>query len=693
MRYEDDRIGSLERRLDELLRRVERLEQRAWFPAEPAPEPPPTEPPPPAAPEPAAEPLPPPPPAPAQPAPAGPGGLLDRPLEFDLEELLGGRLLAWLGAVAIVLGVGFFFAMAVSRGWIDEPMRVTLAYGGSTLLLATGLYLYERQGRTQAAIAAVAAAIAALYASTTAATQLYDLVDPVVGLAVAGLIGAVATAIAVRWNEIFIGGIGILGALLSPVLVDAGTSGGALAFMGIALVSAAGVLIWQRWDWLAALAFLVSAPQLFAWAFDTRDENLTAVLVVLPLFWALYVVASIGYELRERTEQLRPSSASLLLANAVLAAGLGWFVLDDTGHGIGSTAWVIGSALAHLALGSLTLRGRISREIALLVLAIAIGLSAIALALALNGPALVAAWSVEAVLLFWLARRTGLRRGYLAGSAFLALASVHTLAIDARPDRLVEGFDATATVAVALVAVAAMLAFRFYADPWAEGALAIGAVAVAAVAYLPPIALHGIWLVAAWSLEAIAFAVAARLAEPRAAFAAPGFLALAAAHVLAFEAPPSGLRDGVDDLGLAAAGIAIVTAATFALLRLVEWRPDLLLALEIAGAAGLVYLPSIGIVDVTTTGQEFEPGQTPQVLLSTFWALTGLTAFVYGLVRDDRRFRLGGLALLGVAIAKVYLYDLAALSEIFRVLSFILLGLLLLAGAFAYQRIRRTTRE
>jgi uncharacterized membrane protein len=691
MRYEGDRIDALESKLDELLRRVERLEQRAWFPAEPAPAPTPPAPER-AAPAPVSRPAaPPPPPPPAQPAPARPG-VLDRPLEFDLEELLGGRLLAWLGAVAIVLGIGFFFAMAVSRGWIDEPTRVTLAYVGSTLLLGAGLYLYERQGRTQAAIAAVAAAIAALYASTTAATQLYDLVDPVVGLAIAGLIGAVATAIAVRWNEILIGGIGILGALLAPVLVDAGTSGGALAFMGIALVSAAGVLIWQRWDWLAALAFIVSAPQLFAWALDARDDNLTTVLVVLPLFWALYVVAAIGYEVRARTEVLRPSSASLLLANAVLVSGVGWFVLDDAGHGIASTVWVIGSALAHFVLGSLTLRGRISREIALLVLAIAIGLSAIALALALNGPALVAAWSVEAVLLFWLARRTGLRRGYLAGGAFLALASVHMLAIDAQPDRLIEGFDATATVAVALVAAAAILAFRFYADPWEYGGLAVAAVGVSALAYLPPIALHGIWLVAAWSLEAIAFALAARIDEPRAAFVAPGFLALAAIHVLAFEAPPSGLRDGVDDLGLAVAGIAVVTASTFALLRLVDWRPDLLLALEIAGTAGLVYLPSILIVDLTTTGEEFEPGQTPQVLLSTFWALTGLTAFVFGLVRDDRRFRLGGLALLGVAIAKVYLYDLAALSEIFRVLSFILLGLLLLAGAFAYQRIRRTTQ-
>jgi uncharacterized membrane protein len=39
----------------------------------------------------------------------------------------------------------------------------------------------------------------------------------------------------------------------------------------------------------------------------------------------------------------------------------------------------------------------------------------------------------------------------------------------------------------------------------------------------------------------------------------------------------------------------------------------------------------------------------------------------------------------------VFLYDLASLDEIYRVLSFIALGLLLLAAAFAYQRVRKPT--
>ncbi len=110
--------------------------------------------------------------------------------------------------------------------------------------------------------------------------------------------------------------------------------------------------------------------------------------------------------------------------------------------------------------------------------------------------------------------------------------------------------------------------------------------------------------------------------------------------------------------------------------------------LALVGAVGTIYAPSLAIVDLTSGG-ELAPGQTPQVLLSAFWSATGLAAVVYGLARDDKRLRLSGLGLLGLAAAKVIVYDLNELDEIYRVLSFIALGLLLLAGAFAYQRIRK----
>ena len=60
---------------------------------------------------------------------------------------------------------------------------------------------------------------------------------------------------------------------IAPVLTDAGTDSASLAFMAIALVSAVGVLLWQRWSWLAVAAFLVSAPQLGVWLYDEHDER------------------------------------------------------------------------------------------------------------------------------------------------------------------------------------------------------------------------------------------------------------------------------------------------------------------------------------------------------------------------------------------------------------------------------------
>jgi uncharacterized membrane protein len=173
------------------------------------------------------------------------------------------------------------------------------------------------------------------------------------------------------------------------------------------------------------------------------------------------------------------------------------------------------------------------------------------------------------------------------------------------------------------------------------------------------------------------------------------YLALAFGHVLAYEAPPQALLDGVEDLGNALAALGASAAAALACGLL--WRrirPQWGQLAELAGAAALVYLASVAIIDtlgVTASGESVQAGQ---VWLSAFWTVTGLGAILYGLRRGARGFRLGGLALLGVAIVKVYTYDLSELQELSRVLSFIALGLLLLVGAFAYQRIQiRLTEE
>ena len=167
------------------------------------------------------------------------------------------------------------------------------------------------------------------------------------------------------------------------------------------------------------------------------------------------------------------------------------------------------------------------------------------------------------------------------------------------------------------------------------------------------------------------------------------FLGLAIVHVLVVEAPPSAIAEGVADLGSSLVAIACCAGAALACWHWGrEVEPKAATVAGFIGAAGFVYLGSVLIIDTIGANDAGEAREIGQAWLSAFWAATGLGAVVWGMVRRSPKARLGGLALLAVAIGKVWTYDLAELEELARALSFVALGLLLLVGAFAYQRFK-----
>lgn len=72
--------------------------------------------------------------------------------------------------------------------------------------------------------------------------------------------------------------------------------------------------------------------------------------------------------------------------------------------------------------------------------------------------------------------------------------------------------------------------------------------------------------------------------------------------------------------------------------------------------------------------------------LTVAWAMEGVPLLVLGFALRERVLRLSGLALLGACVLKVFVYDLNNLETLARIVSFIVLGLLLLAVSFVYTR-------
>ena len=80
-------------------------------------------------------------------------------------------------------------------------------------------------------------------------------------------------------------------------------------------------------------------------------------------------------------------------------------------------------------------------------------------------------------------------------------------------------------------------------------------------------------------------------------------------------------------------------------------------------------------------------------LLTIAWAVEGLVILALGFLVRDRTFRLSGLVLLLVCLLKVFLIDLRGVETLYRILSFIVLGAILLVVSFAYTKYREVLKR
>jgi uncharacterized membrane protein len=403
-------------------------------------------------------------PAPVREQPPRAPSVWERSISFD--DLFGAKALAWAGGVVTLLGIVFFFVLAVNRGWIGPVERVALGAAASVIVFGAGFWLRRAYGPVYSALAAAGAGIAGGYATLLAATALYELVPREVALVLAAGIAAVATATALAWASELIAGLGLVGAMLAPAAIAlqdnelsaVGTSFAALMFAG-----AAGVSVYRRWQPLLACAFAATVWQaggLVAQA-DVTDWDVVAVTAFI---WLLYLCSAVALQLR-LGERLASLPSTLILGGALLA-GLSSVHLFE-GKDEGWMLLVVGGVQA-LAAAGLFMRTR-DRDLSAFLGAVALAVGAVAVALLLSGPALTIAWAAEAAVLAWLARRADELRYQLAAAAYFVAAAVHALFWDAPLEQLYRLTPAPAEGVAGVVAVVlAGLVFVRYTDEWAE---------------------------------------------------------------------------------------------------------------------------------------------------------------------------------------------------------------------------------
>ena len=560
------------------------------------------------------------------------------PAPLSSEQWIGQRVLLAVGVVALILAAGYLLRLSFDRGWISPIMRCIGGVVAGVIVGAVGWRLQPRYRTYGAALIGCGAAI--IYLSVWAATRLYGVLPPTTGIMGLALVSIALATIAFAIDVEALGTTAALGAFFAPLLLGRPQDNADPLLLYLASMAAGLGLVAAQKQW--RLTMFVVALSYFGVAYTGAADRGSP--------WALLLYGVVGgtigihVGLRERWWETR-----------FLSFGGGWaFLAAASNHLARPWAILVGGLLLAAPVWWYALR---ATQILPLHLSPAAGVPGWSMGEALYfflTPVLLG-WAVHHLAPVWFDQRPGLVAliiaipylfaGYHRSRPVCALVGAAALGLAAW-----QHWDGVERV-WALLALTLLWASldhglkrddgRWYAlaTLWASlDQLLTGALVQRAPA---DAAFVGSWPLALWGTSAVMVALAAGLWR---SVAGTGTAPL--------------VRGALWALG----GAMVLFGVTGEIGRYFELKP--LSSQQASLAAGLA--------------------------VSAWWLIFAAALVGVGFRRSLKPARIAGLAVAGLAVVKVLVFDLSSLDALYRVGSVFILGLVFLLLAYLYHRQERS---
>ena len=637
-------------------------------------------------------------------------------LPFDLGGLRSGEW--WLNKVGIallVLGVAFLFKFSWDQGWLQVLLtpwvRVGVGLTIGTALLFTGF----RVGEERRAFGQVlfGGGIGAFYITGFSAFQVLELVPHAVAFAFMVAVTVLAFVLSLRQNEAVLAVIGVSGGLATPFLLydDSGSLAGLVLYAGLILAGAMGIHLFKGWRSLLPISFfgfwtvlLIGYSGVATYPETAALSDQRALQAGVVFAWLALWLVPAGREILRSRDPSRwplPQPGSLVRAlsgERVLRSGAFMHTLSFAAPLVAllftqviwdlektSLGWVaLGLAAAHALAFAVSRRaehgGRMSYTQAL----VALLLGTLSLVLVLEGNVLLFVLAAEGAALHLLARRLSDRilsieahLLFVAGGSWIfvrfAVGTLEGLFAASNPTAFLD-IRTLVDLAVIALAFASSMVVTPRTVRRAYRIVAHAAVAGLLLRELLPLDNGGTYALVAWAV----YAAGLHLLSWR----YPAWGTVIGAHLLfavvgawlgvrlveGVGAPDSATTAVFNLRGISDLFIILLAA----LIPLLSMRPPVRTSYRIfAHAALLAWLWS-----------ELSALPAGDAYVSVAWGFCGAVLLVFGLRRNHTYLIRSGMATLFLVVAKLFLWDLAWVEAIWRVLLFMGFGGLFLVLSY-----------
>ena len=645
-----------------------------------------------------------------------------KPADGSSEFALGSQVFTIVGVLALLIGVGFFLRYAFENNYITESMRVVFGLLLGAAICSAGAWI--RRTYVEYGSALFGAGLGILYVSVYAAYDFYHLIGTgfaFFALILVTLIGLVAALV---YDSLPLISYSLAGAFIITFLLPLSEHVHEF-FVYILVLNALviGVTTFKRWPQLALGSLFASLFIIFGWMFNHYNDGIfVPVSVYLTLLCGSYSISVISNFLRKRGEY-KDVDGFLLPAIPVVYILLHFFMVEGSKERalilafIGAV-YILGFGIVRALARSYAdehVEGKVCSNSMLLIASMSI---AGAIGLHFDGEPISYLWALQSLALIGIGSMLKSRNNRVFGIILAIFSLLHMYALDySLPFGAVAFFNSRTVISLVMTLVfASMYAFYKFYERTEEDEYKVGTVLGLIVSIVVPL----IWVtteigqfVFSHSSEYVALAwmiyglfvfssgllikeIAARFGSYIIVFIGIflGFITttvLSLPHIFLF------------DLRLGILGTAVVVLAIMGLLfkMFKEQMGEEEYHMYTLALIGVNFLAlSIGTLEITDyyDGQMIAVGtdsitlttleNIKRVLLSLFYLVYGAGALTFGIMFQSYFARVVSFILFGIAVVKIFLYDTAHLSDVYRFVSFITLGVIFLIASYASYRFK-----
>jgi uncharacterized membrane protein len=557
--------------------------------------------------------------------------------QVNLEENIGGKWFARIGIMALVLGISFFLKYAFDNNWIGPVGRVAIGIISGVVLLGLGekfIRKYSVYGQILSG-----GGIAVLYLSIFAAFDFYQLIGQIPAFFMMILITSVGIILSVRYDAISLIIVSTLGGFATPFLISTGKNNEIGLFSYILLLDLAvlAVSVFKKWRELNIIGFFGTVLVFSAWsARFYREDEMFVTMLFLTLFFVVYSVSSLIYNLVKNENSSGVEQILTLMAGTVYF-GASYAILNSEYHafmGFFALILAIYYFLWAYAVRALT---PTDENLYNFLAFLTIGFITLAIPLQFDGKLIAVGWAIEALALLLLGIKTRQSAIKAFGVIIFGLAAMRMIFIDSEHGKNDIAFFNGVMLAYLVVIVAAYLSAYISRMFLEEGENKNNFLALKQ--------LISMFLITANFLT---------------------IYSISREIVYSYDQEIEIAQNQVEKLYMDQNRI---------------------------GRSSYQFDSSYREKEKSLNDEIKKIENKSSVFLSLFWLFYGIILMIIGFFARIKGVRIGGMLLFMLAILKLFFYDLWSLGTLYRIISSISLGVVLLAISFAYQKYKDKIKE